>query len=378
MKQTLERNTGSRGSPDTHDDTQKRLDRRTRDKEEMECRREEVIWRLGRLLGDTCEEDTLTGEAHILSDSVCTEDFVMRFGEEMLEVPLPESHYRQQDIGEEAGRTETSDSDQKGQNVLHIKRRGSAAQGRSSQEAVTSLYSLLNSPGQRKEVEKCLSNNFGVNTSHSEKAPRRLGHDSSLSHRTEVVIERENKQHNRNCSPQARCLAGVPVRSFDSVSIASDLDSVSTERVRQHIHTRPGWRALIESVTGVEDYFTNQSDDDTPTQEESNPQSTSVHRSSFGSCQKRKLRKTQHKKRESFRLKFSLGDDDKDTDEESSERTSEKMQLTKMKEQHTNLRQKCENEEETLRLKRTQLKDVELCLFNSKLCIEVSLIKKYS
>ncbi|CAB1439407.1 unnamed protein product, partial [Pleuronectes platessa] len=55
--------------------------------------------------------------------------------------------------------------------------------------------------------------------------------------------------------------------------------------------------------------------------------------------QKGKLRKTQHKKRESFRLKFSLGDDDKDTDEESSERTSEKMQLTKTKEQHTNLQQ---------------------------------------
>ncbi|XP_062237922.1 trichohyalin isoform X1 [Platichthys flesus] len=229
------------------------------------------------------------------------------------------------------------------------------------------MYSLLNSPGQGKEVEKCLLNNFGVNTSHSEKAPRRLGHDSSLSHRTEVVTERENKQHNRSCSPHARCLAGVPVRSFDSVSIASDLDSVSTERIRQHIHTRPGWRSLIQSVTGVEDYFTNQSDDDTPTQDESDHQSTSVHRSSFGSCQKIKLRKTQLKKRKSCRLKFSLGDDVKDTDEESSERTSEKIQLTKMKEQHTNLRQKCENDEETLRLKRTQLKDVELCLSELRL-----------
>ncbi|XP_047197221.1 uncharacterized protein LOC124852384 [Hippoglossus stenolepis] len=242
MKQTLERNTGCRGSPDTHEDTQKRLDRRTRDKEEMESRREEVIWRLGRLLGDTCEEDTMTGEAHPLSDSVCTEDFVMRFGEEMVEVALPESYFQNQDIGEEAGRTETSDSEQKGQSVLHVKRRGSATQGKSSKEAVTAHYSLLNNPVQRKEVEKCFSNNFGVNTSHSEKAPQRLGHNSSLSHRTEVVTERENKQHNRGCSPEARCLAGVPVRSSDSVSIASDLDSVSTERVRQHIHTRPGER----------------------------------------------------------------------------------------------------------------------------------------
>ncbi|XP_069379843.1 trichohyalin isoform X2 [Paralichthys olivaceus] len=362
-----ERNTGCRGGADTHEDTTKRFDRRSRNKEEMESRREEVIWRLERLLGDTCEEDTMPGEAHPLSDSVCTEDFVRRFDEEMVEVALPESHFQQQDKREEAERTETSDSDtrqseQKGQSVLHFKRRGSVTLGKSSKDAVTAHYSLSNYPAPRKEVDKCLSNNFGVNTSHSEKAPQRLGDDCSLSHRAEVVTEHESKQHNRCCSPEARCLAGVPVRSFDSVSIASDLDSVGTEQVRQHIHTRPGWRSLLQSVTGVDDYLTNQTDDDTPTQEESEPQSTSVNRSSFGNCQKRKLRKTQHKKRESCRLKFSLGHNDKDTDEDISDRTSEKIQWTKMKEQLTNLRQKCENEEGTLRLKRTQLKDVELCL----------------
>lgn len=37
----------------------------------------------------------------------------------------------------------------------------------------------------------------------------------------------------------------------------------------------PGWRSLIQSVTGMDDDFTNQSDYDTPTQEESEPQLTS-------------------------------------------------------------------------------------------------------
>lgn len=35
------------------------------------------------------------------------------------------------------------------------------------------------------------------------------------------------------------------------------------------------WRSLLQSVTGMDDYCTNQSDYDTPTQEESEPRSTS-------------------------------------------------------------------------------------------------------
>ncbi len=35
----------------------------------------------------------------------------------------------------------------------------------------------------------------------------------------------------------------------------------------------PGWRSLIQSVTDMDDYCTNQSDYDTPTQEESEPTS---------------------------------------------------------------------------------------------------------
>ncbi|XP_071339047.1 trichohyalin isoform X2 [Trachinotus anak] len=370
---TPERSTDCWGGPGIHEETKKRLDRRTRDKEEMESRREQVIWRLERLLGDTCKEDMMAGETHLPSDSICTEDFVRCFREEMVELALPESNMQHLDKEEEAGRTEISDSDtcqneQKGQSVLNEERRGSTTLGKSNKDVVHCSQS--NKPGQRKDLDKCLSGNSEVNISHiSEKAPQKLVDDNS-----KIVTEHENLQHNNNCSPMARCLAGVPVRSFDTVSIASDLDSVCTEQVRQHIHRQPGWRSLIQSVTGTDDYFTNHSDYDTPTQEESEPQSTSVHRSSYENVQKRSppVRTAQHKKRETYRLVNSLGDNDKDTDEETnhwsgrcrSTRKSEKMHTdwAKMKERLTNLQQKCEKEEETLRLKRTQLKDVEFCL----------------
>ncbi|XP_035495332.1 myosin heavy chain, skeletal muscle isoform X2 [Scophthalmus maximus] len=324
-EQLLERSTGCSGGPDTQEDTKKWSDRGTRNKEAMESRREEVIWRLERLLGDTCKEDTIAGEAHPPSDSVCTEDFARRFTEEMVEVPLPESKFQQSDREEEA--------------------------------------------------ERC-----------------------KFTHKTSVVTEQENKHHNESCSPKARCLAGVPVRGFDAVSIASDLDSVCSEQVRWHILTRPGWHCLIQSAAGLDDYSITQSDYDTLTQEESEPQSISgkqgltvysfiyrvhgenafifkslkVHRSSFGRAQKRSpsVCKAQQKKRESYRLECSSGDDDKDTDEDTnhwsgrcrSENTSVKMQSAKMKERLANLRQKCEKVEETLMLKKTHLKDVEVCL----------------
>lgn len=95
--------------------------------------------------------------------------------------------------------------------------------------------------------------------------------------------------------------------SFDTVSIDSDVDTVCTDRVRQHIHRltgkRPqrltcvgenslyltrfmshspqGWHSLIQSVTDMTDnHSTNQSDCDTPTQEEIDPQLTSGKRAS--------------------------------------------------------------------------------------------------
>lgn len=39
---------------------------------------------------------------------------------------------------------------------------------------------------------------------------------------------------------------GVPVLSFDTVSIDSDLDTVCTEQVRQHVRKWPGKRLNME------------------------------------------------------------------------------------------------------------------------------------
>ncbi|XP_047447589.1 trichohyalin [Mugil cephalus] len=306
---TREQTSGSWEDPVTHEETNERLDRWTRDREETESRREQVIWRLERLLGDSCNDGRMAEETHPPSDSICTEDFGRRFREEMVEMALPDSAMQQLDKEEEAERTDISDSD-------------------------------------------------------THQIPPRAG----------VVTDHGNIQYNNSCSPRAKCLAGVPVRSFDTVSIDSDLDTVCTEHVRQHIHKRSGWRSLIHSVTNMNDHCTTQSDYDTATQEESESQSTSVQRSPHKRVHNRSLslRKAQRNKKETHRTVCSLSDNDKDTDEEMNpwrrksnpERTSEKLQSdwTKMKEQLRNLQQKCEREEETLRMKRAHLKDVELCL----------------
>nr|XP_033474947.1 trichohyalin isoform X2 [Epinephelus lanceolatus] len=380
MEQTSERSTGSRGGPVTHKGTNQKLDRRPRDKEEIDSQREQIIWRLERLLGDTCNEGRMPGETHPPSDSICTEDFVRCFRDEMVELALPENNMQplhKEDVTEstEISDCNTCQSAQNGPSIPNVDRGGSATTRKFNKDTGNAHYC------QRQELEKCLYDSHGVNTSCSERAgerystPQKSDDDSSIFHRTEVVTEHETLQQNNSHSPKARCLAGVPVRSFDTVSIDSDLDSVCTEQVRQYIHRRPGWRSLIQSVTGMDDDCTNHSDYDTPTQEDSEPQSTTAQISCYGNVRNRSpsVRKAQrHKKETKWRLVHSSGNNDKDTDKEMNpsnrrcwpERTSEKMQSdwAKMKERLSALRQKCEKEEQTLQKKKTQLKDVELSL----------------
>ncbi|KAJ4942069.1 hypothetical protein JOQ06_011939 [Pogonophryne albipinna] len=358
-----ERGSGCRGGP-----TIQKVDRRTRDKEEMESQREQVLWRLERLLGDTCNEGRM--EAGILppSDSICTEDFVSRFRDEMVEWTFPESYIEKLDDGEEVTkRTEISDC-QREHFILNVDRRALTGESSENTESAHDCQS----------EEKCVYNSHGVNTSSRRKAgageryssPQRLGDDSSLSHRTEAVTGHETTQLNNSCSPKARCLAGVPVWSFDTVSIDSDLDSVCTEQVRNHIHRRPGWRSLLQSVTGMEDHCTNHSD----TQGESEPRSSSGRSFSYGKVHNRSpsVRKAPRNKRDSYRHVCSLDHNKKDTEEELNqrsgrcrpERTSQKMHSdwAKMKGRLSTLQQKCEKEEQTLQRKKTQLKEVELSL----------------
>ncbi|KAF7665539.1 hypothetical protein LDENG_00140360 [Lucifuga dentata] len=381
--QTSEKSTGSQEAPATLKEAKHTLDR-TRDKEEMDSRREQVIWRLERLLGDACDEERMAGETQLPSDSICTEDFVRCFKEEMVDLTLPEGSLQQLSQEEEAERTAISDSAifQSEQKRRNVSRRGNE---RNSKDTETARQS--DKQGHREELQKCVCDSYRVkisdvceNVSAGEryKARKKLGDDSSISHRKEVRINGETRQLNRSHSPKAISLAGVPVWSFDTVSIDSDLDSVCMEKIRQHIHRRPGWHSLIQSVRDMDAVCSKEGDSDTPTLEESEPQPSSVQRSTYGNVHGRcfPLHKVQRKRRDTCRLVCSVGVDEKDTDEEENlwsrrcrpERTSgsqlDKSQSdwVKMKERLSILRQKCEEEEETLRVKRTQLNDVEFSL----------------
>lgn len=126
----------------------------------MESQREQVIWRLERLLGDTSNDGRMAGETHPPSDSICTEDFVRRFKDEMVELTLPDSNMEQLDKEEEAERTKISDCEQKGQSVFEVNSKG----------AGTAHYFQSNEPCQGEELENSLSGSNGVNTSCSKKA----------------------------------------------------------------------------------------------------------------------------------------------------------------------------------------------------------------
>lgn len=182
-----ERSAGCWEDPVTHEETKQKLDRRTREKEEIESQREQIIWRLERLLGDTCDEGRMAGETHPPSDSICTEDFDRRFRDEMVELALPESNMQQLDKVEEAERTEITDSEKREQSVVDVDGKGIATTEKSSKGTETAHYSQSNKPCRREELEKCLSGSYKVNTSVSERAgageryktPQRIGDDDS-------------------------------------------------------------------------------------------------------------------------------------------------------------------------------------------------------
>jgi len=157
---TLENMTGCSDGPVSPRVTRKRLDTSTNDKEETDSRKEQVIWRLERLLGDTCKEINIAEEVEPPSDSICTEDFVSRFREEMVELALPDS-MQQLDNEVKAERTETSDSE----NEPGVARRGSTAAGGSNTGTEMAHCSQSVYPGQGKQQRKCLSDDCGGNMS---------------------------------------------------------------------------------------------------------------------------------------------------------------------------------------------------------------------
>lgn len=106
-----ERSAGCLEDPVSRDETKQKLKRRIREKDDVESQREQIIWRLERLLGDTCDEGRIAGETHPPSDSVCTEDFDRRFRDEMVEFTMPESNMQQICKADDAERAETTEND---------------------------------------------------------------------------------------------------------------------------------------------------------------------------------------------------------------------------------------------------------------------------
>ncbi|XP_071259204.1 golgin subfamily A member 6-like protein 25 isoform X6 [Salvelinus alpinus] len=202
-------------------------------------------------------------------------------------------------------------------------------------------------------------------------------------------LEPEGTKENRNhaAGTTTRHLAGVPVWNFDTVTIDSDLDSVRTEKVWQHIHSRPGYLSAIQSVSRMDGLGTDQSDYDTPTLEPRNLKFTTALRASNGNVTSDSLplHKARKSRRDTHRYVLSVDDDDEDTDEGCvrwrrrrrpdkdtggrvcTQRPGGRLEEVRsdwlqMEEELATLRQNCEKEEKRLRMKRAQLCETELTL----------------
>ncbi|CAB1319842.1 unnamed protein product, partial [Coregonus sp. 'balchen'] len=431
---------------DQEEEEQRTVEVMEEEEEGVESQREQCRWRLERLLGfDACGGGGLAGELCPPPDSVCTEDFAMRFREEMV-VGLPDrtkqrlARDRSKSLGQSYGEEEAEriapeqacgltaaggevvdrgmgyteyphHMDKQGQESQthhkHGVRRTSWSGNLGASESNTRapqrlsgfsrseccLHSLVTPPGGDRQlsVETCsLSSVLPQPATVSVPGP-----PSSSSVRTGVLIEacsslkpegtKEKRSHASRTT--TRHLAGVPVWNFDTVTIDSDLDSVRTEKVWQHIHSRPGYLSAIQSVSHTDGLYTDQSDYDTPTQEPRNLKFTPALRASNGNVTSDSLplRKARKNRRDTHRYVHSVDDDDDEDTDEGCVRWRRRRRPDKdtgghvctrpggclvevrsdwlqMEEELATLRQDCEKEEERLRIKRAQLCETELSL----------------
>ncbi|XP_035999598.1 uncharacterized protein LOC118564766 [Fundulus heteroclitus] len=221
-----------------HTETKKSLDVILRGKDEPESRMDQVIWRLERLLGEACKEGKIAGEAQPPSDSICTEDFVRCFKEEMV------------NLSPKTERTEISDggSHQSDQNRQSPESRGSET---CDTVMTHSFHSNQSSPV--KEERTCLFGSCGENMS-QDKEKAGAGE--------------------RNMTPQRPGDCSSAWR-FDSVSADSDPDTDGTERVRQQARWT-GRCSFTEDVGDLTDSCVDHSDNDTAAEEETEVQSAAA------------------------------------------------------------------------------------------------------
>ncbi|XP_041956368.1 trichohyalin isoform X1 [Alosa sapidissima] len=104
---------------------------------------------------------------------------------------------------------------------------------------------------------------------------------------------RDPATENGSIGINVRYLAGVPVRSFDAVTIDSDLDSVRTEQVHRHLHKSFDHRKVIKAVEQMNSMFSDHSDCDTLAEEEGSQQYRALaSTATIGSCGRQRIEKS--------------------------------------------------------------------------------------
>ncbi|XP_014863395.1 PREDICTED: centromere-associated protein E-like [Poecilia mexicana] len=301
-------------------ESRRSLDVILRGKEETKFCRDQVAWRLQRLLGETLP----------LSESICSEADLSPFG-----------NTDQPDSENKTERTEISDSDthESDQNWQRPEERRSEA---SDTAMARGLQSNRSDP--EREDGAFLSDSRGGNMSRRhERAGAGEGNKTPL-------------------RPGGRS-SGVATWSFGDMSTDGNFDLDITEQVR-----RRGACSFMEDVGDLNASWVEHCDSDSAGEEEGETQFTAARRFPDGREQKKSFSASSNSQQNNRKTDSENKDSSEDIKNpirtSTPVKTSERQlsDCINVKEEVFDLRRKCENEEKMLRSKWIQLKEVELCL----------------
>ncbi|XP_054905039.1 trichohyalin-like [Poeciliopsis prolifica] len=319
------------------------LDVILRGKEETEVCRDQVVWRLQRLLGETLP----------LSERICSEECGRSFKGETTDLS-PFRNMDQLDRENKAERTEMSDSDtpENDQNWQCPEKRRLET---SDMVMPRGLQSDKSDP--EREDGAFLSDSCGEN----------------MSHRNEKAGARE-----RNKTPQrpADSSSGAATWSFD-LDVGQQVRWTGRRSRRKHKGQKKhagcktlnkGCCSFMEDVGDLSDICVDHGDGESAGEEERETQFTAARRFTDGHEQMKSLSASSNSQQNNRKTNSENKDSSEDIKNlirtSSPVRTSERQLLDfiDMKEEVFDRRRRCENEEKKLRSKRIQLKEVELCL----------------
>ncbi|CAL8342940.1 unnamed protein product [Lota lota] len=388
--------------------------RREEEQEGAESRREQCLWRLGRLLGETCGAAGAGGATPpappLQPDSVCTEDLLSCFREEVVGFQGPEEEGDGESVeGEEGwwtggssqrvreqrdavgvtrgGQTVMAGEWRRGACILHRpplpqpqthgpSKRTSSEERDSCDGHETEVRqgSVDSKAGQRHQGSQKSCDRISILSPPDTQASAQPCGNNAVGH----VAKPENRGRlNKELSSEPRSLAGVPEGSLDTVSM--DSDSVCTQQITQCICNRTGWHSFMQSIQNMEGFCTDQRDYNTPTLEPASQLQVKLTWDRGGGS--------------GLSWSVSVGmwydqsmggddddDDEEDTDEGHSSRRSNnrlkktpEVQLEKMKSDWSRmedllstLRHKCETEDGKLKQRRGALREAESSLSDAQ------------